>query len=158
MAKKIELTAAELTAVEESDAKAAAESTVAGPSFFGDVHPEDAAKAETRLQAIKRRKSAKLEMADKWKDMAAAELAAAEISVAELKTEGAVAEDAEDAEAEVFGEHGLKTQWLPAMNIQGGLSDKNYTKLCPFLFYFASLGCCAVKAAGGFERGITDTT
>jgi len=105
---------------------------VVGLSFFDHVHHEDAPKAETRLQATKRHQSSKLEMLEKRKVQAAAELASAEITEAALKTEGAVAED---AAAEVYGEDGLKARWLPAMqnmNNRDGRGVKNYAFVLSF--------------------------
>ena len=128
---------------------------MAGLSFFDHVHHEDAPKAETRLQATKRHQSSKLEMLEKRKVLAAAELAAAEITEAALKTEGAVAED---AEAEVYGEDGLKDRWLPAMqnmNNRDGLGVKNYAFVLS-LFLLLRLfwllfchGCCFFGGGGG---------
>jgi hypothetical protein len=86
-------------------------------------------------------------MLEKRKILAVAELAAAEITEAALKTEGAVAED---AEAEVYGEDGLKARWLPAMlnmNDRDGLGDKNYAFVLSFFLYFAYFGCSFAKAA-----------
>ena len=145
-----------MTSVEESDTIASAESSVAGLSFFDHVHHEDAPKAETRLQATKRHQSFKLEMLEKRKVLAAAELAAAEIIEAALKTEGAVAED---AEAEVYGEDGLKDRWLPAMqnmNNRDGLGVKNYAFVLS-LFLLLRLfwllfcqGCCFFGGEGDY--------
>jgi hypothetical protein len=126
---------------------------VAGLSFLDHVHHEDAPKAETRLQATKRHQSSKLEMLEKRKILAGAELAAAEITEAALKTEGAVAED---ADAEVRGEDGLKARRLPAMlnmNDRDGLGDKNYAFALSFSFYFAYFGCSFAKAAVFFWGG-----
>jgi hypothetical protein len=71
-------------------------------------------------------------MLEKRKILAVAELAAAEITEAALETEGTVAED---ADAEVYGEDGLKARWLPAMlnmNDRDGLGDKNYAFVLSF--------------------------
>ena len=59
---------------------------MAGLSFLDHVHHEDAPKAETRLQTTKRHQSSKLEMLEKRKILAVAELAAAEITEAALET------------------------------------------------------------------------
>ena len=95
-------------------------------------------------------------MLEKRKVLAAAELAAAEITEAALKTEGAVAED---AEAEVYGEDGLKDRWLPAMqnmNNRDGLGVKNYAFVLS-LFLLLRLfwllfcqGCCFFGGEGGY--------
>ena len=129
---------------------------MAGLSFLDHEHHEDAPKAETRLQATKRHQSSKLEMLEKRKILAVAELAAAEITEAALETEGTVAED---ADAEVYGEDGLKARWLPAMlnmNDRDGLGDKNYA----FVLFFSLLlrlfwllfcqGCCFFLGEGDY--------
>jgi len=106
--KRAELAAVEAAAA-SADAASPGEEEGSG-HFFDDVDPDDAAKAATKLQALKRRQLAKVEVAKKKAELAAAELMAAE------ETEDAAAEEAgvffEDVSAEEGNGAAAKLQSL----------------------------------------------